>query len=360
MIDFINIALVSMGAVVVWGLARSTDLLVSVIFLAIFSLLATTLFLLFDAVDVAFTEAAVGTGASTLLFLAALLTTGRHEKAPRRKLSLRPAPLILALTAAAALVYAVAGLPDFGDPLAPIQQHVAPRYLGSSAFEVGPPNVVTSVLASYRGYDTLGEVLVVLTGGIGIMLLLAPGCPAPDHRSRELHSNPVLAKFGALSLLPIMLFACYVQWHGDYGPGGGFQAGVLFAAAIILYSMVFGADRAQRALAPSIAFAFALFGAGLYIAVGLLGIERGEQFLNYSPLADYLAALPAGWFGDAGASALDGQHLGILAVELGIGICVASTLICVFHRLAGPIVRSPAAGAAVLAGGAGDRQERAS
>ncbi len=356
MIDFINIALLLMGAVVVWGLSRSTDLLASVVYLAVFSFLATTLFLLFDAVDVAFTEAAVGTGASTILFLAALLTTGRYEKARRRPLALRLGCLTLALTAAAALLYAVAGLPDFGDPLAPVQQHVAPRYLGLSAAEVGPPNVVTSVLASYRGYDTFGEVLVVFTGGIGILLLLAPGCPTPDSRSRKLRSNPVLAKFGALSLLPIMIFACYVQWHGDYGPGGGFQAGVLFAAAVILYSMLFGVDRAQRALAPKVAFGFAVFGAGLYFVVGLLGLERGGQFLNYSLLADYFSGLPASWFGGAGATALDGQHFGILAIELGVGICVASTLICIFYRLAGPIVASP--GAAV-AEGSSDRREGA-
>ena len=357
MIDFINIALLLLGAVVVWGLSRSTDLLVSVIFLAVFSFLTTTLFLLFDAVDVAFTEAAVGTGASTLLFLAALLSTGRYQKVRKRALTLRLGSLTLALTVAAALLYAVAGLPDFGDPLAPIQQHVAPRYLGWSAFEVGPPNVVTSVLASYRGYDTLGEVLVVFTGGIGILSLLAPGCPVPDGRSRELRSNPVLAKFGALSLLPIMVFACYVQWHGDYGPGGGFQAGVLFAAAIILYSMLFGVDSAQRALAPKVAFGFAVFGAGLYFAVGLLGLERGGEFLNYSLLADYFAGLPSGWFGEAGPSALHGQHGGILAIELGVGICVASTLICVFYRLVGPIVRAPGTGVAPVAEGSADRRE---
>lgn len=136
----------------------------------IFSLLSAGLFVVLDAVDVAFTEAAVGAGISTVLMLGTLFLTSRQEKPPTRRNLL---PLAVVLLTGAALVYGTFDMPHFGDPSAPVHQHVVPRYLQDSAAEVGLPNVVTSILASYRGYDTLGEVTVIFTAGVGVLLLLA-------------------------------------------------------------------------------------------------------------------------------------------------------------------------------------------
>ena len=124
-----------------------------------------------DAVDVAFTEAAVGAGITTVLMLGTLaLTRVMPEQSEQRHSRLLP--LAAVCLTGAALVYATFDMPRFGDPQAPAHQHVAPRYIERSAGEVGLPNIVTSVLASYRGYDTLGEVAVIFTAGIGVMLLL--------------------------------------------------------------------------------------------------------------------------------------------------------------------------------------------
>jgi len=120
----------------------------------------------------AFTEAAVGAGITTVLFLATLSMVGREE-APASRIHL-PA-LACSLAVGALLVYASQDMPAWGDPNAPVHQHVAPRYIEQSADEVGPPNIVTSVLASYRGYDTMGEVGVVFTAAIGVLLLLGNG-----------------------------------------------------------------------------------------------------------------------------------------------------------------------------------------
>jgi len=135
----------------------------------IYSLLAASMFVVLDAVDVAFTEAAVGAGISTVLMLGALALTKTEEKIPSRQVVL---PLAVVIVTGAALIYGTLDMPSYGDPNAPVQKHVAPTYLRDSIPKTTVPNVVTSVLASYRGYDTLGETTVILTAGVGVMLLL--------------------------------------------------------------------------------------------------------------------------------------------------------------------------------------------
>ena len=135
----------------------------------IYSLLAASMFVAMDAVDVAFTEAAVGAGISTVLMMATLALTGEKERSPSHMPLLS---LVVVLITGAALIYATFDMPAFGAADAPVNLHVAPRYLNESFGEVGLPNVVTSVLASYRGYDTLGEVTVIFTAAVAVMMLL--------------------------------------------------------------------------------------------------------------------------------------------------------------------------------------------
>ena len=147
------------------------SLFVAAMLTGIYSLISAALFVLLDAVDVAFTEAAVGAGITTVLFL------GMLSQIPSRpeqymELNFRVIPLTVSILTGAALIYATHDMPAFNDPLAPANLHVAPRYIEASAAEVGPPNIVTSVLASYRGYDTLGEVTVIFTAGVGVLMLL--------------------------------------------------------------------------------------------------------------------------------------------------------------------------------------------
>ena len=138
----------------------------------IYSLLAATMFVLMDAVDVAFTEAAVGAGISTVLSLAVLSLVRANEKTGPK---INIIALIVVLITGSALIYATIDMPAFGDPMAPANLHVVPRYIEDSMKEIGIPNIVTSVLASYRGYDTLGEVTVIFTAGIAVMMLLLGG-----------------------------------------------------------------------------------------------------------------------------------------------------------------------------------------
>ena len=148
-------------AAIGFAVARLRNLFGVVMLTGIFSLTAAVLYVVLDAVDVAFTEAAVGAGIATVLMLSTLaLTTSEEKIQPGRK----PwAALWLVVATGAVLLFGTLDMPPYGDPSSPIQHHVAPRYLEKSGQEVGLPNVVTSVLASYRGYDTLGEVFVIFT-----------------------------------------------------------------------------------------------------------------------------------------------------------------------------------------------------
>lgn len=149
------------------------DLFAAVMLSGIFSLLSAGLFTVMDAVDVAFTEAAVGAGISTVLMVATLSLTRRRER--DRRLDRRPEQtigLVVSLLTGGVLIYGTLDMPYYGDPDAVTNHYMVPRFLEDSQDEVGPPNIVTSILASYRGYDTFGEATVVFTAAIGAFLLL--------------------------------------------------------------------------------------------------------------------------------------------------------------------------------------------
>ena len=156
-------------ALIAIGLIRLRNLFAIAMLSGIYSLLSAGLFVVMDAVDVAFTEAAVGAGVSTVFMLGALALTTSREREPIHKPFL---PLLVVLITGAALIYGTLDMPHFGQLSNPVHQHVAPRYIQESPKEVGIPNMVTSVLASYRGYDTLGETVVVFTAAVGVLLLL--------------------------------------------------------------------------------------------------------------------------------------------------------------------------------------------
>ncbi|HNU63911.1 MAG TPA: DUF4040 domain-containing protein [Thiobacillaceae bacterium] len=150
----------------VFALLFLRNLLSVVVLSGVYSFLMATVLVALDAVDVAMTEAAVGAGVSTVLLLGALYLCRTRDARPMRKPWL---PLAVSLSTAALLIHGAMGLPEFADPRAPIHRHVVPRYMQN---EIDVPNVVTAVLASYRGFDTLGETTVVFTAGAGLIALL--------------------------------------------------------------------------------------------------------------------------------------------------------------------------------------------
>ncbi|WP_321390173.1 DUF4040 domain-containing protein [Emcibacter sp.] len=319
-LDIIGLVILVLLVIVAAGIVITRNLFTAVMLLGIFSLLIAASFFLLDAADVALTEAAVGAGVSTVLMLGTLALTTDRETG---KGAARPLAGVVIVLTALILLYATLDKPSLGDPQAPVHGHVSEKYLNESMDEIGVPNFVTAILASYRGIDTLGEVAVVFTAATGVALLLGgprrkprdeQGKKTEDRKTISHHMVPrVVSKL----LIPfIMLFALYVQFHGDYGPGGGFQAGAIFASAVMLYAIVNGDDLAQTVLSARAMGILMSAGLLLYAGVGFASLLLGGNFLDYSVLA---------------ATPLAGQHLGILLIEAGVGMTVTAALVTIFY-----------------------------
>jgi multicomponent Na+:H+ antiporter subunit B len=246
--------------------------------------------------------------------LSTLRLTKRFEDTSSRQSLLA---LFVVTVTGAALIYGTLDFPLMGVANAPAHQHVAPDYLALTPEKIGIPNVVTAVLASFRGYDTLGETVVIFSAGIAVMLMLGL---VHGNKQEETGTNLILWVVVKPFVALILLFALYVQLHGDYGAGGGFQAGVIFAGGIIVYQLVYGGSAARRVIPPDLLPRLAALGVLIYTGTGLVSVFLGHEFLNYNALS---------------ADPVSGQHLGILLVEAGVGITVFSTVLLIFYALSG-------------------------
>lgn len=300
------------------AIVRLNRLFAAVILFDIFSLLSAALFVSLGAVDVAFTEASVGAGITTILLLGALSLTSKRQRQISWK---RHLPAILITGAIGVLLlFGLSDLPRFGDPEAPVFGPLYSRYVFGSPHEIGIPNMVTSILASYRGYDTLGETTVIFTAAVTVLGLMVRGSSSRTSSGGGMDHHLILRINSKLMLPLILLFALYVQFHGDYGPGGGFQAGVIFAGGFILYCLVFGLDSVRSVAPEGLVRVLCASGLALYILTGLCGILLGGNFLDYNVLAH---------------DPLHGQHLGIALIEIGVGTTVAASMFAMFHAYAG-------------------------
>ena len=306
------------------AIVRTRSLFAAVMLSGIFSLLMAANFFILDAADVALTEAAIGAGITTVLFLSALALTAEHEQSVvvGQRLSVG-----VVIVTTLILIYATFDKPRLGDPQAPVHQHVAPWYLEMTPELIGIPNVVTAVLGSFRGYDTLGEVFVVVTACIGVLFILSAGrgeySPSLTGRlasaATGLRHHLIPKVVGHLLIPFIVLFGLYVLFHGEFGPGGGFQGGAIIAAGIILYALLEGEAAALTAVPRTALMGMMAGGALLYGAVGVAGIVRGGNFLDYSVLM---------------SDPVKGQQLGILIIEVGVGLAVCGALLSIFHAFA--------------------------
>ena len=331
---YMNIVLFAMMVATAIAIVRMNKLFAVVMLSGVFSLLAAMLFIVLDAVDVAFTEAAVGAGISTVLMLGTIALVRDNENKTVRAGIL---PLIVVGITGLGMVYGTLDLPAFGALGAPAQVYLKPDYMARTVSEIDIPNVVTAILASYRGYDTMGEVVVVFTAGIAVLLLLSAlqQRPAPTKTTIKTTikksiktpiKNPAQANWQNHLILRvvtkmlvglIILYAFYVQFHGDFSPGGGFQAGIIIAVAFILYGLVFGQNAVYQTLPPWVVHKILALGVLIYIGTGLATMALGGAFLDYGVFAPHHPS--------------HGQHWGILAVELGVGITVAGVMISIYY-----------------------------
>jgi multicomponent Na+:H+ antiporter subunit B len=320
MIIVFGIFLLTLLVITAIAIVRTENLFVAVMLTSIFSLLMAANFFILDAADVALTEAAIGAGVTTVIFLSALSLTAERERSQKTGRWL--AMGVVSVTVLV-LIYATFDKPRLGDPNAPVHQHVAPWYIEKTPEFIDIPNVVTAVLASFRGYDTLGEVFVVFAACIGVLFLL--GFPQNGVSSSKLSENHALRHHlipkvvGRLLIPFIVLFGLYVQFHGEYGPGGGFQAGAIIATAFILHALLEGEAAALKAIPHSALMAMVAGGAMLFGLVGVAGIALGGNFLDYSVLH---------------SDPVKGQQIGIIIIEAGVGLAVCGGLLAIFHAFA--------------------------
>lgn len=224
----------------------------------------------------------------------------------------------------AVLFYAARELPRMGDPDAPASIHVSPRYIEKAEEEAGALNMVTAVLADYRSYDTLGETVVILTAGLACVLVLGTFRPSGgdgdgEHAMSYSFGSDVLDATSRIIIPFIVLFAAYVVVHGHTSPGGGFQGGAIFAAAIILVRLVRGRAPGLQ-LRSDVTLAIACLGVLVYAVTGFVSLAFGSNFLDY-------AALPLPY---------EGAHLreiGSLTVEVGVFLGVTAVLVLIFDIL---------------------------
>jgi multicomponent Na+:H+ antiporter subunit B len=320
MVVVFGVFLLTLLLITAFAIVRAQNLFVAVMLSGIFSLLMALNFFLLDAADVALTEAAVGAGISTVLFLGALALTSDRETSQS---SNRLVGLIVSFVTIVAVIYGTFDQPRFADPNAPVQVHVSPWYLETTRTDIDIPNAVTAVLASFRGYDTLGEVLVVYTAGLGVLFLL--GQYSGRREEEVVDDDPGLRHYliprmvGRMLIPFILLFGLYVQFHGDFGPGGGFQAGAIIAAAIILFALLEGEERALQVLPKRVLTWLMAGGALLYGGVGVVCMLMGGNFLDYNVLAD---------------NPITGQHIGIIVIEAGVGLTVTGVMLSIYHAFA--------------------------
>ncbi|WP_207681655.1 Na(+)/H(+) antiporter subunit B [Desulfonema magnum] len=261
---------------------------------------------------------------------------------------------IIVLLCGSLLIYGTIDFPGFGDPDAPASTYLSPRYVENTMAETSVPNIVTAVLADYRGYDTMFETTVVFSAAIacffllrvfkrrendevrhyrhiptGITLRIEKGGKIPEESAdfqridSEWVPHDMIVNTTSRLIIPfIQLFALYVIAHGHHSPGGGFQGGVILGAAFILFAVSRNLRASIRRMGEKVSAILCAAGVFLYAGTGFLCYLLGGNFLDYSALTGILGVDP-----------VTAHSHGILIVEIGVGISVMAAMIWIYYNL---------------------------
>ncbi len=261
---------------------------------------------------------------------------------------------IIVLLFGSLLIYCTLDFPSWGDPSAPASMHVSPRYIERTMEETSVPNIVTAVLADYRGYDTMFETVVIFTAAVacffllrvfvsiepesrlyrhiptGITLRIAKDLEPPQE-SQEFERidstwvpYDVVVKTSCRIIVPFcQLFALYVIAHGHHSPGGGFQGGVILGASIILFAISNNMRTSLTRFNEKTAVLLCGLGVFIYAVTGALSTLLGSNYLDYGALSQIFGVDPVA-----------ARSLGILFVEIGVGITVMAVVVTLYYNLA--------------------------
>ena len=260
--------------------------------------------------------------------------------------------LIIAVLTGALLIYGTVDFPGWADPASPASTHLSPHFIEKTMEETSVPNIVTAVLADYRSYDTMFETTVIFSGGVvcfillrivrrkepeeklyrhvltGVTIRIKEGSKLPPSddfvRIDTLWTPPdLIIKTICRLLIPfIQLFALYVIAHGHHSPGGGFQGGVILGASIMLLAISQDLRTAVQRMREKVDALLSPTGVFIYAGTGALCLLLGLNFMDYSALASVLYVDP-----------VTARSHGILIVEIGVGVAVMATIICIYNNL---------------------------
>lgn len=267
---------------------------------------------------------------------------------------MRRAGLIGVILFGAVLLYSSYAFPPLGDPDSPASRHVSDEYIKHGMEETGAPNLVTAVLADYRGYDTMFEATVILAAGIacffllrtyrrkaaqyrlyrhvdtGVILIIEQGGREPSDSmeferidAQWVPYDLIINKAAGLVVPFLQLFALYVIFHGHHSPGGGFQGGVIFGATVILLAISRDLRSTTRLFPEKTGSIFASAGLFIYAGTGVACLLLGANFLDYGALSRLFVVDPV----------MARSH-GILLVEVGVGMAVSAIMIWIYYNLA--------------------------
>jgi len=306
------------------------DLLSAAIIFGAYSFLMCLLWTEMGAVDVAFTEASVGAGVSTVLFFAAIYQTSR-KVTPRKsgRIIIKIIGVLAALLTGLVLVIAEKDFPHFADQFSPASLHVSPYYITQTLHDTNVPNIVTSVLADYRGFDTMFETAVIFTAGLAVIAILRrykqdDRCELPEPYVISAGYPDTIMRFVARQLVPfIQLFALYVVAHGHHSPGGGFQGGVILGASFILLAISYDFKIITGLMSEKVNVLLGNIGVLIYAGIGFLCLLLGANFLDYSMLSKVLPA----------TDKVMARSHGMLGIEIGVAIAVMAIVISIYLNI---------------------------
>ena len=259
--------------------------------------------------------------------------------------------IIVCLTGAF-LLYGTMDFPAWGDPESPASTHLSDYYIENTMHDTHVPNLVTAVLADYRGFDTMFETAVIFCAGIACFLLLRDFSGPKERYYRHIPTGAILhvknpakkiavgkefeymdtdwvppdliMKTIARVTVPfIQIYALYVVAHGDFSPGGGFQGGVIFGASLILIAISYNLKTLVKRIKEKVLGIFAALGVLIYAGIAALCMPFGGNFLDYGKLEPLV-------FWDPGHT----RALGMLGVEIGVGIAVTAVMAIIYINIA--------------------------
>ena len=239
---------------------------------------------------------------------------------------MKPLALLFTLSVGVLLLVASLELPDWSDPASPASSHLSPYYIKESIKQTSVPNLVSSVLADYRGYDTMFETVVIFCAGITVLTILRRTFRSKDKYilpRPEREDADIILQSAVRLLVPVMqVFALYVIAHGHHSPGGGFQGGVILGASFILLAIAYDLKTVLKRFKENSILFLSAVGVLIYAGIGIICLFLGRNFLAYGAWAKLL-----------GITEQEAHSHGMLGVEIGVAITVMAIMFSLYADL---------------------------